>query len=61
MKPAAAASTRRAVRTPPAAAVAGIIFSVLFAASVVLVEWALPSGSLDGEWVSEAPGATRWR
>jgi hypothetical protein len=34
-----------AIRTPRAAAVAGIIFSVLFATSVILVEWAVPDGS----------------
>ena len=44
----------RAIRTPRAAAVAGIIFSVLFATSVVLTEWAMPPGSDDaGTWVSD--------
>ena len=47
-------TTGRAIRTPRAAAVAGIVFSVLFAASVVLLQWALPSGSLDaGTWVED--------
>jgi hypothetical protein len=47
-------TTGRAIRTPRAAAVAGIVFSVLFATSVVLLEWALPSGSLDaGTWVED--------
>ena len=47
-------ATSRAIRTPRAAAVAGIIFSVLFATSVVLLEWALPPGSLDtGSWVDD--------
>ena len=34
--------TRQAIRTPRAAAVAGIIFSVLFTTSVVLIRLALP-------------------
>ena len=34
--------TRQAVRTPRAAAVAGIIFSVLFTTSIVLIRLALP-------------------
>jgi hypothetical protein len=47
-------ATGLAMRTPRAAAVAGIVFSVLFAASVVLLEWAIPSGSQDaGTWVEE--------
>jgi hypothetical protein len=47
-------ATGLAMRTPRAAAVAGIVFSVLFATSVVLLEWALPSGSQDaGAWVED--------
>jgi hypothetical protein len=43
-----------AIRTPRAAAVAGLVFSVLFATSVILVHSAVPSGSEDaGEWVSD--------
>ncbi len=34
--------TRQAIRTPRAAAVAGIIFSALFTTSIVLVRLALP-------------------
>jgi hypothetical protein len=50
----AATTTGRALRTPRAAAVAGIVFSVLFATSVVLLEWALPSESSDaGTWVED--------
>ena len=50
----ASTTTGRAIRTPRAAAVAGIVFSVLFAASVVLLEWALPPGSQDaGTWVDD--------
>src|SRR5215831_239243 len=36
------ALTRQAIRTPRAAAVAGIIFSVLFTTSMVLIRLALP-------------------
>jgi hypothetical protein len=39
------AGTVEAMRTPRAAAVAGLIFSVLFATSVILVHSAIPSGS----------------
>jgi hypothetical protein len=54
MKPLPAVSTARAIRTPRAAAVAGIIFSVLFGTSVVLIHWALPPGSNDpGRWVDD--------
>ena len=35
--------TRQAIRTPRAAALAGIAFSVLLTAVFVLVRWALPS------------------
>ncbi|HEU4842104.1 MAG TPA: hypothetical protein VFT09_11695 [Ilumatobacteraceae bacterium] len=42
------------MRTPRAAAVAGLAFSVLFATSVVLRGWALPPGSDDaGAWVDD--------
>jgi hypothetical protein len=52
-------STARVIRTPRAAAVAGIIFSVLFATSVVLIKWALPPGSTGpGAWVDD--DARRW-
>jgi len=43
--------TRQAVRTPRAAAVAGIIFSVLFTASMVLMRLALPE-NLSGNDIS---------
>jgi hypothetical protein len=36
--------TRQALRTPRAAAVAGIIFSVLFATTIVLIRLAIPEG-----------------
>src|SRR4051812_44992439 len=49
-----AVTTARAMRTPRAAAVAGILFSALFATSVVLIQWALPPGSEDaGTWVAD--------
>jgi hypothetical protein len=42
------------MRTPRAAAVAGIIFSLLFGTSVALAEWALPVGSREaGTWVAD--------
>ena len=54
MNSAPTASTARAIRTPRAAAVAGIVFSVLFATSVVLLQWALPAASSDpGAWVDD--------
>ena len=46
--------TVAAIRTPRAAAVAGIVFSVLFAASTILTAWAVPPGSEDaGTWVHD--------
>jgi hypothetical protein len=49
-----AVMTVRAIRTPRAAAVAGIAFSILFATSVVLTEWAIPPGSEEaGTWVHD--------
>ena len=54
MNSASPASTVRVVRTPQAAAVAGIVFSVLFATSVVLIQWAIPTDSLNpGTWVDD--------
>ena len=46
--------TRQALKTPRAAAVAGIIFSVLFTASIVLIRLALPeelSGTNTAAWL----------
>ena len=48
------ALTRQALKTPRAAAVAGIIFSVLFTASIVLIRLALPeelSGTNTAAWL----------
>jgi hypothetical protein len=39
----AAGVTRAAIRTPRAAAVAGIVFAVLLTTSLILVRWALPT------------------
>jgi hypothetical protein len=51
--PVAAVITGRAIRTPRAAALAGIAFSLLFGTSVVLSEWAIPNGSHDaGAWIA---------
>ena len=48
--------TREAIRTPRAAAVAGIVFSVLLTAAFVLVRLAVPSDPADaGDWLD------RWR
>ena len=57
--------TRQAVRTPRAAAVAGIIFSVLFTTSMVLIRLALPedlrvtdfAGWLQGQHDDDFTGA----
>jgi hypothetical protein len=54
MNPAHAVATARAMRTPRAAAVAGIVFSILFGTSFVLTDWALPSGSeAAADWVND--------
>jgi hypothetical protein len=44
--------TNRALRTPRAAAIAGIIFAVLQAASIVLLKAALPDSLSPTEWVT---------
>ena len=52
--PEGAGLTRQAIRTPRAAALAGIAFSVLLAAAFVLVRWALPSDpDAAGDWLTE--------
>src|SRR5438128_1374739 len=54
MRPGPAEATARAIRTPRAAAVAGIVFSVLFALSFVLLQLAVPPDSDDaGAWVND--------
>lgn len=45
----------RAIRTPRAAALAGIVFSVLFSISVVLTRWAIPAGSdVPSSWIDDS-------
>ena len=45
----------RAIRTPRSAAVAGIVFSVLFAVALVLVRTAVPADPADaGRWLSDS-------
>jgi hypothetical protein len=47
-------SVARAIRTPRAAAPAGIAFSLLFTAALVLVRLAVPADSTDaGEWLTD--------
>jgi hypothetical protein len=54
MKRRRAEVTARAVRTPRAAAVAGIVFSILFATALVLADWAIPFESDNpGAWASD--------
>lgn len=44
----------RRMRTPRAAAIAGILFSILFATSTSLTKWAVPSGSENvGDWLDD--------
>ena len=45
------AATRKAIRTPKAAAIAGILFAVLLSAAVILVRVAIPEDSRQaGDW-----------
>ncbi len=47
-------AARQALRTPRAAAVAGIVFALLFGAAIVLMRVAIPADPDDaGEWVSD--------
>jgi hypothetical protein len=51
---ATAGVSRTAIRTPRAAAVAGIVFAVLLTATFVLVRWALPSEPEAGDdWLTD--------
>jgi hypothetical protein len=48
-------SVARAIRTPRAAALAGIVFSVLFAVALVLVRMAVPADpDQAGEWLTDS-------
>jgi len=50
----AAGATRAAIRTPRAAAVAGIFFAVLLTTTFVLLRWALPNDtSAAGDWLDD--------
>jgi hypothetical protein len=54
----AATSTRQALTTPRAAAIAGIAFAALFGATVVLIRLALPDDPADdGGWLSASAGS----
>lgn len=53
-------ATRKAIRTPRAAAVAGIIFTVLFTTSIVLIRLAIPEslgGPASAEWLRGRTGS----
>lgn len=58
-------SVARAIRTPRAAALAGIVFSVLFAVALVLVRMAVPADPDEpeerdpGEWHEAEPEQDR--
>src|SRR3954447_9464388 len=46
--------TRAAIRTPRAAAVAGIVFAVLLTTAFVLLRWAIPSDTAAaGKWLED--------
>jgi hypothetical protein len=52
-----AASTGRALRTPRAAAVAGIMFAALFGASLALIRLSIPADPADaGAWLADEAG-----
>ena len=44
--------TRARLKTPRAAAIAGIVFSVLLMTSLVLVRLSVPADPLEGAWLS---------
>ncbi len=49
--------SQRALRTPRAAAIAGILFALLMGTSYVLLQISIPSGSLDAsDWLAEQAG-----
>ena len=51
-----ASSVARAIRTPRSAALAGVVFSLLFATSLVMLRIAVPGNPNDaGEWLSDGP------
>jgi hypothetical protein len=51
-------ATRRALATPRAAAIAGILFAVLFTTSIVLIRLAIPADPLaDATWIDTNAGS----
>jgi hypothetical protein len=46
-------AVRQALRTPRSAALAGIVFSILFTVAVVLIRVSLPEDPSDSDWVSD--------
>ena len=49
--------TRRAIKTPRAAAVAGILFAVLFGTSVTRIRLSVPANPVDGgPWLAANTG-----
>jgi hypothetical protein len=51
-------ASSRALRTPRAAAVAGVLFALLLTTALVLVRTAVPGGPGDGSWLAD-PGRRR--
>jgi len=55
-------STRMKLRTPRAAAIAGILFAVLFGASLVLIRTSIPADpAADSAWLETNSKTLRWR
>jgi len=53
--------TNQTLKTPRAAAIAGILFAVLFGGSVVLVRLSVPADPGEGgRWLQESAGAVSW-
>ena len=62
MSESADAPVRRPLNSPRAAAVAGFVFALLFAAAWILVRSALPASvTADSDWLDEEGAATRIR
>ena len=50
--------THQRLKTPRAAALAGIVFAVLFSSSVVLIRLAIPANPADsGVWLKDRAGS----
>ena len=57
------ASARRgkAIRTPKAAAIAGIVFAILLGVALILIRVAVPADSREaGDWVSTTRSGDSW-